>query len=153
MLEGYGAYEIIMMLHELHKRDYQQLRILPGMSPNGCCWRWFIYPKALMKDNARMEWHNDIMPFECPHGTTRHTKTGCDYKELADQFMALYPDIALLGKGKDEEYMKWFQRLVRHAKRDCFPIAFADGPVGEEWGWTASRRKLPYPPFTPSEKR
>lgn len=39
------------------------------------------------------------------------------------------------------------------AKRDCFPITFADGPVGEEWGWTASRRKLPYPPFTPSEKR
>lgn len=140
MLEGYGAYEIIMMLHELHKRDYQQLRILPGMSPNGCCWRWFIYPKALMKDNARMEWHNDIMPFECPHGTTGHTKTGCDYKELADRFMTLYPDIALLGKGKDEEYMKWFQRLVRHAKRDCFPIAFADGSVGEEWGWTASRR-------------
>jgi len=57
-LEGYGAYEIIMMLHELHKRGYQLLRILPRMSPNGCCWRWMIYPKVLMKGESRLEKHN-----------------------------------------------------------------------------------------------
>lgn len=89
-----------MMLHELHKRGYQQLRILPGMSPNGCCWRWMIYPKVLMKGESRLEKHKDCMLFDCPRGTTGKAKSGCDYRELADQFTALYPDMVLLAKGK-----------------------------------------------------
>lgn len=105
-LEGYGAYEIIMMLHELHKRGYQQLRILPGMSPNRCCWRWMIYPKVLMKGESRLEKHKDCMLFDCPRGTTGKAKYGCDYSELADQFTALYQDMVLLAKGKDAKYMK-----------------------------------------------
>ncbi len=150
-LEGYGAYEIIMMLHRLHQRGYEQLRILPGMSPSSLYWRWFIYPKVLMKNDARLERGMDFVQFDCPCGSTGSAKTGIRVSELADTFTILFPDIVKMGEGKDPEYVKWFMRLVRHAMNNCFPIAFADGPVGKEWAWTASKRSLPFPPFTPSE--
>ena len=47
-----SAYEVIMIVHELHQRGYEQLRLFPGISPNGMCWRWMIYPKQLMQDNV-----------------------------------------------------------------------------------------------------
>ena len=50
MNPDYSAYEVIMIVHELHQRGYEQLRLFPGISPNGMCWRWMIYPKQLMQD-------------------------------------------------------------------------------------------------------
>ena len=64
MNPDYSAYEVIMIVHELHQRGYEQLRLFPGISPNGMCWRWMIYPKQLMQDN-RFEHHGDCTPFEC----------------------------------------------------------------------------------------
>lgn len=40
------------------------------------------------------------MLFDCPRGTTGKAKYGCDYRELADQFTALYPDMVLPANGK-----------------------------------------------------
>lgn len=61
MMVDASAYEVIMIVHELHQRGYEQLRLFPGISPNGMCWRWMIYPKVLMKDNSfehqESHWH------------------------------------------------------------------------------------------------
>ena len=121
MIEKCSAYEIIKFVHELHSRGYEQLRLLPGMSPNGCCWRWMIYPKVLMKNDCLFEQHGDCTPF----------------------FELAY--------GKDEEYVEWFNEIVKHAENDDYPIAFADMFFEEQWLFMGSNELLKYPPFCPTD--
>ena len=118
MIEKCSAYEIIKFVHELHSRGYEQLRLLPGMSPNGCCWRWMIYPKVLMKNDCLFEKNRA-------------------YFELA--------------YGKDEEYVEWFNEIVKHAENDDYPIAFADMFFEEQWLFMGSNELLKYPPFCPTD--
>lgn len=145
-MNDYSAYEIVMIVHELHQRGYEQLRLFPGMSPSGMCWRWAVYPKALMKNND-FEHHGDNVPFDCPFGSTGNAKPIDGQKLLtADDFMKEFPSLAKLAEGKDPEYVKWYQSIVEHARNYDFPIAFAEYFDEEEWAF-GSGEKLPYPPF------
>ena len=143
-----GAYEIIMMLNELHKRGYQHLRLLSGFSPTGCSWRWMIYPKILMKNESRLERSNDFMPFECPYGTTGSVRSDVDFIELADTFEETYRSFCVIGKLPDSEYVAWFNEIVEQAQDESFPIAFEEYFNAEEWKFT-NGTPLRYPPFDP----
>lgn len=146
-----SAYEIIMIVHELHQRGYEQLRLLPGMSPNGCAWRWMIYPKALMMDDNRFELGGDCTPFDCLRGSTGEAYPE-ERRELvtADQFIEGREEFIRMAMGRDAAYVEWFAQIVEHAKNRDFPIGFTDGPIGRKWLFTSSREELEFPPFTPS---
>ena len=143
-----SAYEIVMIVHDLHQRGYEQLRLFPGMSPNGMCWRWMIYPKVLMKDN-RFELHGDCTPFECLRGTTgaAFPEEGQDVIS-ADDFIRGNETYFDLAKGEDKAYAEWFKQIVEHAKNNAFPIAFEEFFDAEEWKFTGGE-PLSYPPFAP----
>ena len=143
-----SAYEVIMIVHELHQRGYEQLRLFPGISPNGMCWRWMIYPKVLMKDNS-FEHHGDCTPFECLRGSTSAAFPEEGQKlKVADDFIKEHEDFVNLAKGEDKAYVEWFEQIVEHAKNKDFPIAFSEFFDAEEWKYT-SGEPLAYPPFTP----
>ena len=141
-----------MMLNELHKRGYQHLRLLCGMSPNGCAWRWMIYPKLLMRNNARIERKNDTLPFDCPHGSTGSERSNIDFYEMADAFIDKYRSFVDLGKQTDSKYVDWFANIVEHAQRNIFPIAFADFFRADEWEFT-DNESLSFPPFEPADSK
>lgn len=143
----YGAYEIIMMIHELHKRGYEQLRMVSGMSPNGCAWRWFVYPKVLMRDSNVFEHCCDWIPIATICGSTGTEKSGDDFIAMADRFERQHHDMLALAKDKDVEYVAWFDNLVQHAERNEYPIAFFEFSDGT-WSFT-SGEPIEYPPFTP----
>jgi hypothetical protein len=65
ILRNCSAYEIVILVHELHMRGYEQLRLYCGLSPSGMGWRWFLYPKVMMRGGNRFEQHSDYVPFEC----------------------------------------------------------------------------------------
>lgn len=143
-----SAYEIIMIVHELHQRGYEQLRLYSGMSPNGCSWRWYIYPKVLMKDNT-FERQVGWIPFDCPSGSTGDAFTENGRKTItADEFVKEYNNYVSLARGEDEEYVKWFETIVRHAKDKDFPIAFSEYFDAKQWKFS-SGEQLTYPPFFP----
>ena len=110
------------MLHELHNRGYEQLRLLPGLSPNGCAWRWFIYPKVLMGNSSSFEQYGDCTPFKSICGSTGNRKVGCNIITMADTFEYQYGDIISLSKYHDSSYVKWFDTIIQHAEHDIFPI-------------------------------
>ena len=140
-----SAYEVIMIVHELHQRGYEQF---PGISPNGMCWRWMIYPKVLMKDNS-FEHHGDCTPFECLRGSTSAAFPEEGQKlKVADDFIKEHEDFVNLAKGEDKAYVEWFEQIVEHAKNKDFPIAFEEFFDAKEWKFT-SKEPLAYPPFTP----
>lgn len=137
-----------MIVHELHKRGYEQLRLYAGMSPNGCSWRWYIYPKVLMKDNlfeCKVGW----IPFDCPSGSTCEELPEKGRKKVtADDFAKEYDYYVSLAKGADKEYVKWFETIVKHAKNNDYPIAFSEHNNEELWIFTLGEQ-LVYPPFSP----
>lgn len=149
MIEECSAYEIVMIVHELHKRGYEHLRLFSGLSPSGGSWRWLVYPKVLMDDNLYCEHNHDSLPFECPHGST-----GDDCPDprrsmiTADDFMKEYESYVTLAKGFDAEYVRWFDNIVNHVKNYDFPIAFAEYFNADQWKFT-SGESLCYPPITP----
>lgn len=150
MKEGFdaSAYEIVMIVHELHQRGYEQLRLFPGISPNGMSWRWMIYPKVLMKDNS-FEHHGDCTPFDCLRGSTgaAFPEEGKELK-TADDFIRKHEGYVNLAKGEDKMYVEWFEQIAEHAKNNTFPIAFEEYFDAEEWKYTGGE-PLSYPPFTP----
>lgn len=149
MIEECSAYEIVMIVHELHTRGYEQLRLFSGLSPSGGSWRWMIYPKVLMRNNLHCERSHDGLPFECPYGSTSNERPYPRRALItADDFIREYDSYVSLAKGPDVEYVKWFENIVNHAKNNDYPLAFAEYFDAEQWKFT-SGEKLCYPPITP----
>lgn len=149
--ENWGACDVVLILHELHQRGYQQLRLFCGWAPSGLYWRWNIYPKCLMLKDANWEKHDDCPPFDCPHCSAIRPQGKWNYKEAADELMRNASELLELGKLPDEEYVRWYAQLVEHAKRGEFPVAFGEYfPSSDSWLFEPSQENLLYPPFTPT---
>lgn len=143
-----SAYEIVMIVHELHLRGYEQLRLFSGISPNGMCWRWAIYPKVLMKDSNECELY-DFLPFECPYGSTGSAFPSNDQEvKTVDDFLREYESYVNLAKGEDNAYVEWFKQIVEHAKNYDFPIAYSEFFHAKQWKFGSSE-DLERPPFSP----
>ena len=147
LLEECSAYEIVMFVHYLHQRGYEQMRLYAGMSPSGMSWRWAIYPKVFIQTHFDFEHGSDGTPFQCVFGST-----GEDYPrrrdlvKFDDLFNELKPYVNL-AKGKDPEYVEWFQTIVDHAENRDFPIAYCEYFEGDSWMFLMSKERLKYPPY------
>lgn len=146
----YSALDVILAVHLLHSRGYEQLRLLPGLSPSGCSWRWHIYPKCLLKGSSRMEKYPDPFACSCISGSTAiDTLHDGAYKVLANDFEQKYADFMMLAKGDDLEYVKWFEEIVNAAHNNSFAVAYADWPFDHD-GWELGDGSfINYPPLTP----
>lgn len=146
LLQQLNAFEIVDVVHKLHQRGYEQLRLFCGLSPSGMCWRWFVYPKVMMQNDYRYE-RDEYIPFECFCGTTDKL---CSKKKIIfpiDKFIRNNNEYLTLAKKEDKEYLSWFESIVEHAQKGDFPVAFSDSYNRENcWKFT-SGEKLPYPPF------
>lgn len=143
---NYSAFEIVMYVHELHIRGYEQLRLMAGTSPSGLYWRWFIYPKVFMIHGNHFEHNCEGVPFRCLRSST--SKDYPKDRELipVDDFVKGYENYFDFAKGKDTEYIKWFETIVSHAQDHDFPIAYEEYFSAEQWKFM-SGEDLSYPPF------
>lgn len=141
-----SAYEIVMFVHELHKRGYEQMRLYAGMSPTGMSWRWFIYPKVLMKKDKNFERKSYGPSFECVYGSTNedipHDREMINFVDVINEIESYVN----LSKGEDKEYVEWFKSIVEHAEEKDFPIAFSEFFNENSWKFM-SGELLPYPPY------
>jgi ADP-ribosylglycohydrolase len=122
---------ILEMVHVLHRRGYQRLRIAPGMAPSGCCWRVAVTPS----DNVLPDHGAKLRTFE---DAAHHVTGGGAYpfqwrdaqgkspQELADLFLERFPELARRGQGADWPYAGWYLEVLAHAARGRFPVAYAD---------------------------
>lgn len=146
-LRDCSAYEIVMLVHELHKRGYEQLRFYAVLSPSGGGWRWFIYPKVLMSGDNRCEHHSDWIPFECLRGSTEHDRPEGRCSINVEKVLREHTGFFEKAKGEDKAYVEWFKLIVDHAKRNDFPIAYCEYYSHDEWVFLLSNEELSYPPF------
>lgn len=149
------------MVHELHKRGYQRLRIIPAMAPSGTHWRCGITPvsNVLRSHGARSRAYDEM---------TAHYSTGMDNayfgwedarqdtaRELADKFVIRFSEIAEAGRGRDWDYAGWFVEMLGFAERGDLPVSYGDWYEDPDFSWLPTlagfNSGLPMPPAGEAE--
>ncbi len=148
---------VLRMVHELHKRGYQRLRICPGMAANGRTWRCAVthvgnVPKS--RGAVFLNPHGDVIRYdsgqEADYFGWRQARHDTVVK-LADDLLNFCPWFAHSGKGRDWAYAGWYVEMLGLAERGAFPIAHHDsyGTIDTDWLPTTISEpwaRLPTPP-------
>lgn len=128
------AQRVLLMVHELHKLGYQRLRIFPAMSSSFMHWRCTVthignilkthgaFPKDFDRDVARYTSADANVYFgweDARQDTAR---------QLAQKFLARFPDLVAKGLGVDWLYAGWYVQMLGFAERGDFPVSDADWP-------------------------
>lgn len=162
------ANRVLRMVLELHKRGYQRIRVMPGMSPSGGYWRCHIshIGNFLRSHGARIP--SEVLS-NCSEIAHYSSSSGNEYfgwedakkdtaADLADKFIDRFPKIAKLGYGRDWPYVGWYVTMLGHADNGHLPIAYADFNElahllgGKQWdydkfiGLSGTRDGLDLPP-------
>lgn len=123
-LKGLGAYELMKILHELHKLGYQKLRWMSYMAPSGMSLRCHITTQDHIIVNQEIIFDNN--QGEVWFASVGAMTTGEDIKPLVKTFMDENPRLLEIGKGEDSEYVEWFSKLLSLAKKGQTPIFYGD---------------------------
>ncbi|MDE6268397.1 MAG: endonuclease/exonuclease/phosphatase family protein [Muribaculaceae bacterium] len=139
-----GVYELMKILHELHKLGYQKLRWMSYMAPSGLSLRCHITTQDHICINREIVFGGDPNKIWCT--STGAMTTGEEIKPLVKTFMYENPRLIEIGKGNDPEYVEWFNILLSFAAEGQTPVFY-----GEYWslpiGWIrVGQYTLPTPP-------
>lgn len=138
---------ILEGIEDLHRRGYENVRVLPSISPSGVYWRVLI--QAGMTQDQRDARPQDVT---APH-VLYSNGAGAEFaggvvtgatpqRAVGDLILA---ELAPLEKAADPAYAQWFGRLVDICRRtDQLPWAFDD--YGQRAGGWFGDDSLPWPP-------
>ncbi|GLC27763.1 hypothetical protein [Roseisolibacter agri] len=123
---------VLSMVHELHKRGYQRLRVMPGMSPSGGYWRCNVTPAsnilrthgAMARDFTALTAHY-TSGMENEYFGWQDARTD-SARVLADKFVERFPEIAAAAVGRDWAYVGWYTEMLGIAEQGYLPVAYAD---------------------------
>jgi hypothetical protein len=134
---------VLRMVHALHKRGRQRLRVVPFMAPSGCHWRCYIAPMELidLRHGAWLRADPEVQREELadpPSLVARYTSgQGSAYfgwreaqadtvEQLATRFEQRFADLCARGAGGDWAYAGWYVMLLGAAERGAFPSVCDD---------------------------
>ena len=128
---------LLCMVQELHRMGYEQLRIAPAVAPSGLFWRLSVFAAS----NSDSE--NGAMMRNYGEGAHYSSGSGDRYfdwddaaddspLELAGKFIERFPELAAAGRGRDADYVRWYDDLLRMTEPDGLPYAYADWPSPED---------------------
>jgi len=127
---------VLEMVAVLHRRGYQHLRIVPGMSGSGLYWRCTFTPAINVEPNPSQQGIDQIRNHE--YLTAQWTNANEDDIfgapeaqemspiEMADYFTKTYPDIVNASRGSDWAYAGWYAEMLGSVDHNFFPIFYAD---------------------------
>lgn len=127
-----GIIELMQLLQELHKLGYQKLRWFSYVSPNGCALRCHITTQDNIFANREIVNFSDSYVWAF---STGQVSSGNDIKPLVRSFIEeISPSLLEKGNGRDEEYVNWFNRIVKRAVNyNEFPLfngEYFSAPLG-----------------------
>ena len=141
-----GVYELMKILHELHKLGYQKLRWMSYVAPSGLSLRCHITTQDHICADREIVFYGD--PNEVWSTSIGAMTTGEDITPLLKTFMNENPRLLEIGKGNDPEYVEWFNKLLSFAAEGQTPVFY-----GEYWSLQMGRIRvgqytMPTPPTT-----
>ncbi len=145
-IHNLGVYELMQILHELHKLGYQKLRWMSYMSPNGFYLRCHITTQDHICANMDIVFCED--PYEIWCTSAEAMTTGEDISQSVKVFIEENPRLLEIGKGNDPEYVEWFNKLLSLVAKGQTPVFYR-----EYWSLPTGRIQvgqytMPSPPTT-----
>ncbi len=107
--------KLLFMVEELHKRGFENLRIIPSLSPSGIHWRC----KFVNGKKNKCYW---LYPLSEENSEEIKQTTS----ELADLFIKERNNFIETCKGENKEYTKWFSEMLCSLDVGELPYAFSD---------------------------
>jgi hypothetical protein len=143
---------LLLMLRELHRRGYERLRAVTGLSPSGCHWRLWITPATglvgpgqgsdfMARQNQGVavgDWVvyiNDGNMACYSTGSSAEAAQRCfgwtDAAEdspcqLAEKFIERFPTVVAEGKGSDADYAHWYASMIEATEPEGLIFMYAD---------------------------
>lgn len=124
---------VMLMVSHLHQMGFQQIRLCPGIAPNGSGWRGLVTVRSntLELHGARIAHHSDdlVARYGSGEGNEYFGWTDCKKataEQLAKTFLGRFPRIAELGKGRDWSYVGWYSELLGHTAGGLLPVAIEE---------------------------
>jgi hypothetical protein len=105
------AQRVLLMVHELHKRGYQRVRLVPGMAPSGLHWRCAVTHRGNILTT------HGAMAKTCDHPSASYSSSQDNgyfgwedahqdtARQLAVKFLERFPAIVRRGQGLDWLYI------------------------------------------------
>jgi hypothetical protein len=126
---------VFLMLEELHRRGYEQLRLVPGMSGTGLAYRSSITPavNVCVAHGALAVDHSLVAAHTSANGKALFgwdDAAESSIAELARMFIRRCPKMARLGRAPDPSYVRWFREALAFARRGAFPVAYDSESCG-----------------------
>src|SRR6266568_63752 len=132
------AVRLLAMVGELHKRGYQRLRVMPYIYATGA-WRCSVGPVtlfyrnhgAMLSDPWGMEVQRESMVARYTIAAGSHyfdwDDAGADTaRMLAGKFIERFKVLTQCGRGWDNPYGGWYERLLGYAESGWIPYVFAE---------------------------
>lgn len=112
--------KLLYVAGELHLRGFENVRVLPFLSPSGCHWRcyFFVVTGSVINEMIATNWIQEIVNIE--------EKIQFSVKELTDIFEKDNPLFLADCKGENKEYIEWFSNVLLLLKEGELPVAFSD---------------------------
>jgi hypothetical protein len=154
------ALNVLEMVAVLHRRGYEQLRIVPGMAPSGMYWRCAVtHTGNITPEHGALSiefWE------ESAHYTSGSANGYFDWEDakddgpeqLADRFLERQPEICEKGLAADPEYVAWYMVMLELAIAGEFPVAYDEFWEELDPRWLpiteGIKSGLPMPPLQPT---
>jgi hypothetical protein len=133
-----NIYQINMqkLLHvasELHLRGYEKLRVVPSVSPSGMSWRCLFVAEP----------ENGIITSTWLSQYS-HNEREIEYSiiELTELFEREHMRFLESCKGKNKDYVEWYQNMLSHLEEDELPYAFDDYFSPTDYWKTTNNQKI-----------
>lgn len=113
--------KILYVAGNLHKKGYQNLRIVPSLSPSGLSWRcsFVTYKEGRIINVNASTWLQEFYELN-------DKEIELTIEELTNLFIEKENAFLQNCKGKNEEYVKWFDSVLQNLKEEELPYAYAD---------------------------
>jgi hypothetical protein len=112
--------KLLFVVKELHIRGFENLRVIPSLSPTGLAWRCNFISVADREKEAIVTstWIENYFSKE------KNIEYSID--ELTDMFEREYVNFLKLCKGENKEYVEWYSMMLDKLKEGELPYAFAE---------------------------
>lgn len=118
--------KVLFIAEALHQKGYENLKIIPSLSPSGLYWRCSFVPsnKNREVDVIASSWLQNF-------GDISEKEIQLNIKELTDRFILEHKNFLVKCIGKNEEYINWFKNALDILDIEELPYAFSDyfGPT------------------------
>jgi len=135
--------KLLHIAGELHKRGYENLRVVPCLSPNGMAWRCKF---DISGDKGRSHSDKDIYFVRASNWIRNFDEEREEIKlsiqELSDLFEKEHRIFLEKCKGDNQEYVEWYNEMLNKLQEGELPYAFSDYFHATDFWETSSGNKI-----------